>query len=61
MDAVLFILLVSFLSVFCVAGVIEVWGFIKQVHYAKANQRIQARRMANKMPKEKERVDYWVS
>lgn len=39
----------------------EFWFWLKERHEKVVAQRIQARRMANKMPKEKERVDYWAA
>lgn len=42
-------------------GAVELWGWIQDRHAKAVAQRIQARRMANKKPREKERVDYWAA
>lgn len=39
----------------------EFWFWLKERHEKVVAQRIQARRMASKNPREKERVDYWAA
>lgn len=42
-------------------ALVELWDWIQSRHEKAAAQRIQARRMASKNPREKERVDYWAA
>lgn len=55
-------LFAAFLLFLGLLGLAEkVWIYIQSRHEKAAAQRIRARRMAEKMPREKSREDYWAA